>query len=230
MAAGLLQMVPGSITNVYADDSVIWIEPVARDYGRPWKKKTADPSKNEKHIPRAARSDPRERSGRPEGARGTSSPAAPKNGDAKAAKRRGSMGHAMRRKRKTYLSAGVFPRGAAGQSGPYLSQTRAWLELPDNRLMPLKLRKKRGRYRLDCPYGTGGVYRLISYNGDHVQNGVRQHLYAYYSFMAHGDKPDKKPRKHSFRPGFQGGKPKLEIVRFYDRERHRYRSRAGHKL
>lgn len=239
LAAGLLQMAPGLTTKVFADDSVIWIEPVARDYGRSWKKKTAA-SRNTRPAGDHASADlgKSEPSGRPGGAR-RAPPPPPEKGapsaafqqkNAPKAERKRGMGHSMRRMRKAYIRAGVFPRGSSGQSGPYLSQTRFWLELPNNSLMPVKLQKKRGRYRIEYPYTTGGDYLLISYNGNHVQNGVRQHLYAYYSFMAHGDKPDKKPRDLSFRPGFQDGSPKLEIIRFYDRARHRYRSRAGHKL
>jgi UPF0716 family protein affecting phage T7 exclusion len=236
MAAGLLQVVPGLVTDACADDSVIWIEPVPRDYTQMWKKKAAASRKNEQ--PSSDAPENWKRSGRQEGARGASyvspkneaSPAAPKDEDAKKAERRKSMGHSMMRMRKANVRAGVFPSATAGLSGPYLSQTRFWLELPDNSLLPVKLQKKKGRYRVQYPYKTGGDYRLISYNGNHVQNGVRQHLYAYYSFMAHGDRPDKKQRDQAFRPGFQDGNPKLELIRFYDRHRHRYRSRAGHRL
>jgi hypothetical protein len=102
--------------------------------------------------------------------------------------------------------------------------------LPDNSFEPLKPQKKKGRYHIDYLYKTGGNYRLIGYNGGHVRDNTRQHLYSYYNFMAHGDKPSKKQRDLSPRPGFHDGNPMLEIVRFYDRARHRYRSRAGHKL
>jgi hypothetical protein len=223
MVAGLLQLAPGLATDVLASNSVIWIEPVARDYGQAWKKKTAASPNAGDRI--SSDHENRER------AEPSHEPAANlQNRDAKKADNRGGMGHGRTRLRKATVHAGAFPQSNANPSGPALLLTQFWLELPDNSLMPVKLKKSRGRHLLTYPYTTGGDYRLIGYHGNQVQGDARLHFYSYYCFMAHGDKPDKQPRDSSSRPGFHNGRPMLEIIRFYDSERIRYRSRAGHRL
>ncbi len=226
IAAGLLQIAPGMATDVLADDSVIWIEPVSRDYGRTWKKKTAAPRSSEART--SGRHGGSEQRGRP-GAAQEPSAAIRREGARRAGNRRDAE-RGTYRVHRAIVRAGVFPYTEADLSEPTISGTRFWLELPDNGLIPVEPQKKRGRYRVELPRQTGGNYRLVGYNGNYVADGTRRHLYTYYSFMSHGDKPETQPRDSSPRPGFHIGKPIFEIIRLYDSERHRFRTRAGHRL
>lgn len=223
LTAGLILIATGGNARVLAGDSFIWIEPVIRCQGWTQEKRTAVAGKAERSAFAGDKKSSRS-------ADAPESYAGQKSGGAKQTGNRGGMGHRRGRMRKAIVRAGLFPEGKKDVPDTDLAATQFWLELPDNRLTPIELKKKRGRYRVDYPTKTGGDYRLIGYNGNQVADRNRQHRYSYYAFMTHGDKPDKQPRDPIQHPGFHEDKPKLEIVRLYDSERDRYRSRAGHKL
>jgi hypothetical protein len=185
--------------------------------------------------------------GRPEGMGGAG--ADRENGEQKRPRNRGDM--AMGRKRQVIVHQGVFP--AAGHSAKtrtrraagshFIGQmkkrhanpdqgmiyTQFYLEKPDNSIIPVKMEKKRGTYKIAYRTTQGGYYRLVGYNGNEIRNGSRLHLYSFYNFMTHGDMPKKNKPVANYLRGYQNGRPMLELVRIYDSERGRYRSRAGNK-
>jgi hypothetical protein len=232
-AVGFTLIAQGFVIQAYAKEKLIWIEPVVRDYRQMWKKKPADQNKSggaqaaERKSGRptdVTASIDKTKSGRPSDKAGRPADQKPK-GEKK--RSWGGGGHGMGRMRKANVRSGTFPQTKANLSDPDLKYTQFWLEMPDNRVMPVKLKQKGGGYNLSYPTKGGGDYRLIGYNGNHIEDGVRRHFYSFYNFMTHGDHPDEKPRDMKYRPGFHDGKPKLEMERVYNSRRGRYRSKAG---
>ena len=219
LTMGPVSVVPSLATSTLEAYSAYWLEPVARDYRQRWKKKTAKPETSAGNALARGRSsdDPESGEGasrkinitKPKWARGGSS----------------SMGWT----RQAKIRAGKFPSRRDTLSMEDMAATQFWLEMPDNRVLPVKLQRKGNTYQLNFRTKTGGNYRLLGYNGHGVEGGDRLHHYAFYSFMTHGDKPRKKTRDTRQIPGFHNGRPMLELFRLYDREGERYRSRAGHR-
>lgn len=128
---------------------------------------------------------------------------------------------------KLLVRGGDFPPGPSQADNAGIAGTQFWLEKPDNSVMSLGLDKKRGGYKVSYATGQGGHYRIVGYNGNEVRNGSRLHLFSFYEFMAHGDKPQPQPGERGDRRGYLDGRPVFELTRVYDSERGRFRSRAG---
>ncbi len=252
--AGLTSMGGGLVNQAFATTNLIWVEPVSRDSNRTWGQKPSRPDGSGKRSPaqtkdsgkpRGAGSSSRERQvaqlaahaggpqqlvahdGQPQrlAARGEQSQSPAQTRGKKEKKPRSYGGE--RNTLQALVKAGNFPLTKSGPTDPDLQFTEFWLELPDNQIVAIDLKKTRGRYQLEIPAETGGNYRLIGYNRNRVEAGSLLHRYSFYNFMRHGDAPDTMPRDMSYRRGFDDGRPTLEIVRLYDRERERYRSQSG---
>lgn len=113
------------------------------------------------------------------------------------------------------------PAGAAG--------TSMWLEKPDHEIIAIDPSKRRKRTTGNYRTAYGGNYRIVAYRDAGVSGGVRSHLYSFYEFMAHGDKPPFKRTSAQERAGYFAGRPEFEIRRIYPNDSERYRSRTGNK-
>ncbi|HQF29941.1 MAG TPA: hypothetical protein PLJ34_00705 [Hyphomicrobiales bacterium] len=230
LGIGLALLLQATTVEAVAETRTMWLGLVDRDGQRPSQERTA--------ADRTAGGGPGERAPAGQGA-GMRMPSGDRGADMRMpsgdrAARGGSGGEGGgarshgERMQKALIYEGVFPQANARPAGAGPLDARFWLERPDHRLVPLTVRQEGPRRRVEFPTGTGGDYRLIGYDGDRVAGGSRLHLYAYYGFMMHGEVPGKVQRDTAYRPGFLGGTPRLEIVRFFDNDGDRYRSRVGH--
>jgi hypothetical protein len=214
-----------------AGEAMIWFEPVVRDFRQ---------SSNQKSATSMNRGGSAHASERPDGRTkvkwGTST--SEKGKEQENNRNRSGRG----RKRQAMVRTGRFPAAARSRAMHTIGQRRGqrrsssddmvhtdfFLEMPDNSIIPVEMKKKRGAYKLAYQTKQGGSYRLVGYNSNNIKSRSRQHLFSFYNFMTHGDKPEKKEFAPSPRPGYHNGKPIFELVRLYDSERERYRSRTGH--
>ena len=104
-----------------------------------------------------------------------------------------------------------------------------WLEKPDNEILAIDPRKRRATTTGNYKTAYGGDYRIVAYRDAGVSEGRRTHLYSFYEFMAHGDKPSVRSRSQIERAGYFKDRPEFEITRIYDNHDERYRSRSGNR-
>ncbi len=102
-----------------------------------------------------------------------------------------------------------------------------WLEKPDRGILEINPQKRRNKATANYKTAQGGDYRIVAYRNAGLQNGRPTHLFGFYEFMAHGDKPGLKQPSPETRAGYFKGRPEFEISRDYEDEGERYRSRAG---
>lgn len=102
-----------------------------------------------------------------------------------------------------------------------------WLEKPDREILAIDPRRRRNKATANYKTAQGGNYRIVAYRDAGMQNGLSTHLYGFYEFMAHGDKPGLKQPSVEERAGYFKGRPEFEITREYEDEGERYRSRTG---
>lgn len=172
-------------------------------------------------------------SGKPQG-----KPAAKENGK----KRSWSSGGD--RQRRIYLRNGSFPANKEMMMGGHKSGGRpkasdrpktagsvsgnvVWLERSDNTIQPLKVSQRRGSTSAGYKADDGGWYRLYAYNDLGVQDNTWVNLFSYYSFMSHGDKPEKQSPPPMVGAGYFDGHPELELKRVYVDGKPAYRSYVG---
>jgi hypothetical protein len=171
-------------------------------------------------------------SGRPEG-----KPTAKKEGEKKKSWSRGGN-----RMRSINLRSGAFPAKKPAQMkaswgggkawgkpkmGGNSSSSVVWLERSDNTIQPLKVSQRRGSTAAEYKSDDGGWYRLYAYNDLGVKDKVWVNLFSYYSFMSHGDKPEKQSPPPMVGAGYFDGHPELELKRVYADGKPAYRSYVG---
>lgn len=104
-----------------------------------------------------------------------------------------------------------------------------WLEKPDHEILAIDPRQRRNKTTGNFNTAFGGDYRIVAYRDAGVRAGRHTHLYSFYEFMAHGDKPSLKKPAAEARAGYFEGSPEFQITRIYAQESERYRSRTGNK-
>ncbi len=175
----------------------------------------------------------------------TGSPSKPeqKNAGKKEEKKR-SWGGGGERLRRIYLRSGAFPAkknmmksgswsGSRAKSGgmPKMkgdtSGSVVWLERSDNTIQGIKVKQRRGSTVAEYSANDGGWYRIYAYNDLGVRDKTWVNLFSYYSFMSHGDKPEKKTAQPMVGAGYFDGHPEFELKRIYVDGKPSYRNSVG---
>lgn len=146
------------------------------------------------------------------------------------------------RRSRIYLRSGAFPAqksmswgsGRPGgkpsgkpKMGSSSSGSVVWLERSDNTIDGLKVSSRRGSTYAEYSASDGGWYRIYAYNDLGVKDETWVNLFSYYTFMSHGDKPEKQTAKPMVGAGYFDGHPEFELVRVNPDGKPSYRSYVG---
>jgi hypothetical protein len=207
-----------------AHDQTIWLEPLTYQQMREMMDKAKEMAAKAQMGKRPAVA------GKPEG-------------EAAAGKEEGkkrSWGDGQRL-RRIYLRTGAFPAkknmmGRSRRSGgkPKMesnaSGSVAWLERSDNTIQGLEVKQRRSTYRAEYSANDGGWYRIYAYNDLGVRDKAWVNLFSYYTFMSHGDKPEKRSPQQVERAGYFDGHPELELLRVYADGKPNYGNYVGEQI
>ncbi len=208
-----------------AHNQMIWLEPLT------YQQMLEMMNKAKEMAAKAQQSKRPSNSGKPQG-----KPAAKENG-----KKKSWSGGGGERMRRIYLRSGAFPAnkraawGGKKTSGrPKMASNASgsvvWLERSDNTVQGLKVKQRRGSTSAEYKSDDGGWYRIYAYNDLGVQDKVWVNLFSYYSFMSHGDKPEKKTPKPMVGAGYFDGHPELELKQVHVDGKPAYRSYVGENV
>jgi len=208
-----------------AHGQMIWLEPLTYQQMRDMMDKAKAMAAKAKGAQRPGTTG--KPGGKPEG-----KPAAKKEG------KKPSWASGGQRRSRIYLRSGTFPAkkkmswgssrpGGKPRMGSNSSGSVVWLERSDKTIDGLKVSNRRGSTSAEYSASDGGWYRIYSYNDLGVKDKVWVNLFSYYTFMSHGDKPEKQSPPPMVGAGYFDGRPELELVRVYADGKPSYRSNVG---
>lgn len=205
-----------------AHNQMIWLEPLTYQQMR-------DIMDKAKAMAAKARESKRPSdSGKPQG-----KPVAKNDGKKK------SWSSGGNRQRRIYLRTGIFPAkknmmmpvrpkfGGRPKTSSSVSGNVVWLERSDKTIQGLEVKQRRSSTSAAYKADDGGWYRLFAYNDLGVKDKVWVNLFSYYSFMSHGDKPEKQSPPPMVGTGYFDGHPEFELVRIYADGKPAYRNYVG---